>query len=114
MLSAQGRDPSAARESVGRLAVTTTEQIFSFAWNSVKERLRLICGSLELSDGPLRTSVDLYLPRIVSFTPASRLPAALHQSALCAINGHWGDTRRSGAFVCGRGVHAVRRDRQPE
>jgi hypothetical protein len=36
MLSAQRRGPSAERESVGRLAVTTTEQIFSFAWNPVR------------------------------------------------------------------------------
>ena len=71
----------------GRLAVTTAEQIFSVAWNPVKERLRLICGSLELSDGPLRAAADLYLSRIVRFTPASRLPAALHQSALCANSG---------------------------
>jgi predicted TIM-barrel fold metal-dependent hydrolase len=27
-----------------------------------------------------------------------------------AINGDWGDTRGSGLFLCGRGVHAVRRD----
>ena len=53
----------------------------------MKERLRLICGSLKLRHGPLRTAADLYLPRIVSFTPASRLPAALHQSALCATPG---------------------------
>src|ERR1700756_2790660 len=36
MLSAQGRDPPAARESVGRLAVTGAEQIFSLAWNPVR------------------------------------------------------------------------------
>ena len=48
----------------------------------MKERLRLICGSLERSDGPLRTAADLYLSRIVSCTPASRLPAASPQSAL--------------------------------
>jgi len=52
----------------------------------VKKRLRLICGSLELNDGPLRTAADLYLPRFVSFAPASRLPDALHQSALCATS----------------------------
>src|SRR5215472_11987980 len=63
MLSAQGRDPSAARESVGRLAVTGAEQIFSLAWNSVRERPRLICGSLELSDSPLRTAAVLTCPR---------------------------------------------------
>jgi hypothetical protein len=36
MLSAQSRDPLAARESVGRLAVTTAEQIFSLAWRPVR------------------------------------------------------------------------------
>jgi hypothetical protein len=34
-----------ARESVGRLAVTIAEQIFSLAWEPGKERLRLRCGS---------------------------------------------------------------------
>jgi hypothetical protein len=51
-----------ARESVGRLAVTTAEQIFSLAWEPGKERLQLRCGSLELSNGPLRTAAVLYLP----------------------------------------------------
>jgi hypothetical protein len=32
--------------------------------------------------GPLRTAAILYLPKSVSCTPASRPPAALHQSAL--------------------------------
>src|SRR5215472_16828330 len=82
MLSAQGRDPSAARESVGRLAVTTAEQVFSVAWNPVKERLRLICGSLEPGDDPLRTAAILYLPQSVCWTPASRPAATLLQSAL--------------------------------
>jgi hypothetical protein len=36
MLSAQRRGPSAARESVDRLAVTTAEQIFSLAWYRVR------------------------------------------------------------------------------
>jgi hypothetical protein len=40
------RHPSAARQSVGRLAVTTTEQIFSLAWNPVKRRLRLLSRDL--------------------------------------------------------------------
>jgi hypothetical protein len=39
-----------------------------------KERLRLIRGSLELSDGPLRTAAVLYLHKLVSCTPASRPP----------------------------------------
>jgi len=47
-----------------------------------KGRLRLIRGSLELSDGPLRTAAVLYLPKVVSCLPASRPPPALHQSAL--------------------------------
>src|SRR5215831_2122523 len=98
MLSAQGRDPLTARESADRLAVTGAEQIFSLAWNPVKRRLRLICGSLELGDGLLRTPTVLYLPKVVSCTPASRPLAALHQSALqCqqeTLVGQW--ARRSG------------------
>jgi hypothetical protein len=39
-----------------------------------KGRLRLIRGSLELSDGPLRTAAILYLHKLVSCTPASRPP----------------------------------------
>src|SRR6516162_3971901 len=36
-----------------------------------KGRLRLICGSLELSDCLLRTPTVLYLPKVVSCSPAS-------------------------------------------
>jgi hypothetical protein len=56
------------------MAVTTAEQVFSVAWNLVKERLRLICGSLERSDGPLRTAADLYLPKSVSCTQQADYP----------------------------------------
>jgi hypothetical protein len=82
MLSAQCRDPSAAREGVGRLAITGAEQIFSLAWNPVRGASDWIRGSLELSDGLLRTAAVLYLPKVVSCTPASRPPPGLHQSAL--------------------------------
>jgi hypothetical protein len=34
----------------------------------------MIRGSLELSDGPLRTAAVLYLPNVVSCSPASRPP----------------------------------------
>ena len=70
------------REGVGRLAITGAEQIFSLAWNSVRGASDWIRGSLELSDGLLRTAAVLYLPKVVSCTPASRPPPALHQSAL--------------------------------
>jgi hypothetical protein len=40
MLSAEDRDPSAAREGVGRVAVAGTEQIFSLPWNPVIELSR--------------------------------------------------------------------------
>src|SRR5205823_7189495 len=53
MLSAQGRGPSAARERVGWLAVTTAEQVFSLAWSSVKRRRRPFSGLCELNDGPV-------------------------------------------------------------
>src|SRR5215472_12760441 len=48
-----------------------------------KGQLRLI-RSLEPSDGPRPTTAIPYLPKSVSCTPASRPPAALHRSALCA------------------------------
>jgi hypothetical protein len=64
------------------VAITGAEQIFSLAWHPVGGAFDWICGSLELSNGPLRTAAVLYLPKAVSFTPASRPPPALHQSAL--------------------------------
>ena len=45
MLSAQGRGPSAARERVGWLALTTAEQVFSLAWSWVKGGRRVIITS---------------------------------------------------------------------
>ena len=44
MLSAQSRGPSAARERLSWLAVTTAERVFSLAWSSVKWRPRQISG----------------------------------------------------------------------
>jgi hypothetical protein len=48
MLSAECRDPSVARERVGRMAITTTQQIFSLAWNPLRRPLRLIADRSEL------------------------------------------------------------------
>src|SRR5262249_61623187 len=49
-----------------------------------KRPLRLIRGSLEPSDGPLRTAAILCLPKSVRWSPASRPPAALLRLAfLC-------------------------------
>src|SRR5262249_42782266 len=81
MLSAQGRDPSAARKSVGRLAITRAEQILSLAWNPVRDAFGRIRGSLVLSNRLLRTAVP-YVPKVVSCPPTSRPPSALHQSPL--------------------------------
>ena len=47
-----------------------------------KRPLRLIRGSLEPSDGPLRTAAILCLPKSVRWSPASRPPAALLRLAL--------------------------------
>src|SRR5262249_20073278 len=82
MRSAQGRDPSAARKSVGRLAITRAEQILSLAWNPIRDAFGWIRGSLELCNGLLRTAAVPYSPKVVSCTQASRPPPALHQSAL--------------------------------
>jgi hypothetical protein len=58
-----------------------------------KGRLRLIRGSLELSDGPLRTAAVLYLPKVVSCTPASRPPLRYINRLFSATSGHSLPTR---------------------
>jgi hypothetical protein len=62
MLSAQGRNPSAARESVGRLAITGAEQIFSLAWNPVKGRLRLSADNSDSVTGRSGSSLRRTAP----------------------------------------------------
>src|SRR3954452_11207751 len=84
MLSARSRDPPAARESVDQLAVTAAEQIFSLAWNPVTATPtdpRIV----RVSDCPLRTAAGLYLPKLVSSTPASRPPPVTSIGSLVPI-----------------------------
>jgi hypothetical protein len=52
------------------MAITGAEQIFSAAWNPVRGASDWICGSLELSNGRLRTAAVLYLPKVVSLHPS--------------------------------------------